>query len=175
MLLVASVLVGVTEIVLVALLTLVVYVLMAEAKSGLNVPELKASEFKKEILLVLRNRASEFEPVFTATISDFRSPSKSATMAERGKEPTEKSTLVEKLLEENAPNAPSDPVLRKTEIVLDPLFATIKSAFPSPSKSLIATLRGLDPVVKSTLGLTLPKKIDPLLELLRNTETVFED
>jgi hypothetical protein len=50
MLLVASVLVGVTEIVLVALLTLVVYVLMAEAKSGLNVPELKASEFKRNII-----------------------------------------------------------------------------------------------------------------------------
>ena len=54
------------------------------------------------------------------------------------------------------------PVLRKTETVLLK-FATAKSALPSPSRSPMATERGLAPVVKSTLALKSVVVMSPLL------------
>ena len=65
-------------------------------------------------------------------------------------------------------------VLRNTETVAELLLATARSGLPSPSKSPIATEEGLVPVVKSTLAAKLLAAILPLVDVLRNTETVFE-
>jgi hypothetical protein len=103
--------------------------------------------------------------------SGLPSPSKSPMANETGPVPVVKSTLVAKLLELMLPLLE---VLRYTETVVEPEFATAKSGLPSPSKSPMATERGLDPVMKSTLAAKLLELILPLVEVLRNTETVSE-
>ena len=65
-------------------------------------------------------------------------------------------------------------VLRSTETVFEPLFATAKSGLPSPSKSPRATERGFAPVRKSTSAAKLPGTMLPLVAVLRYTETVYE-
>jgi hypothetical protein len=65
---------------------------------------------------------------------------------------------------------PIVPVFRKTETVLLPEFATARSGFPSPSTSPMATLKGLDPVVKSILA---ANETLPIVPVFRKTETVL--
>ena len=69
---------------------------------------------------------------------------------------------------------PGVAVLRNTETVFEYEFATTKSGLPSPSKSPKATEKGFVPVVKSILAAKLPRTMLPLLDVLRNTETLFE-
>ncbi len=65
-------------------------------------------------------------------------------------------------------------VLRKTDTLFELPFDTAKSGFPSPSKSPIATEIGPVLVEKSTLSAKLAELMLPLVDVLRNTETVFE-
>ena len=65
-------------------------------------------------------------------------------------------------------------VLRNTETVAERLFAVAKSGLPSPSKSPMATEKGPDPVVKSTLAAKLIGTLLPLFDVLRKTETLLE-
>ena len=123
---------------------------------------------------VLRNTETEFAPElpFAKTISGLPSPSRSPMATDKGIVPVAKSTLPTKLLVVMLP--PVD-VLRRTETVLDPAFATARSALPSPSRSPMDTERGLLPVVKSTLAAKLLVVMLPLVEVLRKTETVLDD
>ena len=66
------------------------------------------------------------------------------------------------------------PVLRKTEIVLLPSFVTAKSALPSPSRSPMATEKGVVPVVKSTLALKSVVVMSPLLGVKVGVKLLLE-
>ena len=78
---------------------------------------------------------------------------------------------------------PLPEVLRKTETVFVPEFATARSGLPSPSRSPMATEKGFVPAVKSTLVAKSPLVMVDLagsytgLKLLRlahaNTVPVF--
>ena len=88
----------------------------------------------------------------------------------RGPEPVVKLTCVEKLLEVILPLVE---VFRNIETVVELFLVTTKSSLLSPSKSAIAIAFGPVPIVKSTFDAKLPVVMLPLLEVLRNTETVF--
>ena len=66
-------------------------------------------------------------------------------------------------------------MLRRIEILLEWEFDTASSALPSPSRSPMATDLGTSPVVKSTLPAKLPEVMLPLVDVLRKTETEFEE
>ena len=120
----------------------------------------------------MRKTETEFDWEFATARSGLPSPSRSPMATDRGFAPVVKSTLAEKLF---ASMVPLVEVLRKTEteFATETLFATARSALPSPSRSPMATDRGLVPVVKSTLAEKLPETMLPLVEVLRKTETEF--
>ncbi len=78
---------------------------------------------------------------------------------EKGLFPVAKSTLAAKL------TVPLPPVLRSTDTVLSEALTTARSGIPSPSKSPIATEKGVLPVAKSTLGSISAAVMLPLLGL----------
>ena len=84
----------------------------------------------------LRNTETLLVPKFAAASSGLPSPSRSPMATDWGPVPVVKSTLAAKLL---VVMLPLVDVLRKTETVLDELFATARSALPSPSRSPMAT------------------------------------
>src|SRR6185437_3036832 len=84
--------------------------------------------------------------------------------------PVAKSTLAAK---EAAVMGPLLAVLRNTDTVLLPLLATARSGLPSPSRSPIATLTGTLPVAKSTLAVKEATVMEPLLAILRKTDSVL--
>jgi len=85
---------------------------------------------------------------FATAKSGLPSPLMSAMLTETGPEPVVKSTLVAKV----GVVAPVVVVLSRMEVVLLAWFATAKSGLPSPLMSPMLTERGVEPVVKSTLG-----------------------
>ena len=103
--------------------------------------------------------------------SGFPSPSKSPTETETGAKSVVKSCFTSKLLELIVP---AIVVLRNTETEFEFLFATAKSVFPSPSKSLTATELGFEPVTKSSFAIRLAVVKLPVIAMFRNRETVFE-
>ena len=100
---------------------------------------------------VLRNTETDMDDIFATTSSGLPSPSRSPMATFQGDEPVAKSTLAAKLPETMLPLAD---VLRNTEMVFEPIFATTMSGLPSPSRSPMAEDIGVDPAVKSTLGET---------------------
>ena len=111
------------------------------------------------------------ELLFATAKSGLPSPSKSPIDIDLGPIPVAKSTLGAKL---SVLILPLIEVFRNIETVAELELVTAKSSLPSPSKSLMDNEVGPKPVVKSTLMVKLPKLMLPLVDVLRNTETVFE-
>src|SRR5471032_2209511 len=63
-------------------------------------------------------------------------------------------------------------LLRNMDTVLLPLLTTARSGLPSPSRSPIATLIAAAPVAKSASAAKEPDVMEPLLAVLRKTDTV---
>ena len=120
-------------------------------------------------VLVFRKTDASFELQLAVARSGFPSPSISPMATFKGPVPEAKSTLVAK---EPVTILPLVPILRRTETVFEVKLATTMSAFPSASRSPMATPEGLAPVVKSTLVANDPVVILPVVLVLRKTEMV---
>ena len=120
------------------------------------------------VVLVFLNTETVLLLVLVTIKSDFPSPSISPMATLDGTGPVAKSTLV---ANEPAVIAPVMLVFLNTETVALPEFATTNSGFPSPSRSPMATLRGSEPVVKSTLAAKELVVIAPVALVFLNTET----
>ena len=103
-----------------------------------------------------------------ATISILPSPSISPAYTPRVLVPVVRSTLVAKDDEDIVPGVA---VFRNTDTELELLLETARSVLPSPSKSAATTFTGVEPVANVT---AVPNDKEPTVEVLRNTETVFE-
>jgi hypothetical protein len=121
--------------------------------------------------LLLVFRSTETAP-FVTTKSGLLSPSISPMATLYGYVPTANVTCVA-----NEPDVrePLLPVLRNTETVLVPEFPTAISGLPSPSISPMAMPYGCGPVANVTGAANEPEVMEPLLQVLRSTDTVLEN
>jgi hypothetical protein len=136
-------------------------------KSTFEAKELAVME--PEVLVFLKTE-TELLLLFATVKSGFPSSSTSLTATLYGLAPVVKSTFEAKELDVMEPEVL---VFLKTEIVLLPQFATVKSGLPSPSTSLTAILIGVSPVVKSTFGAKELDVIEPEVLVFLKTETVL--
>jgi hypothetical protein len=120
--------------------------------------------------IAFRNTETVLSMLFVIARSGLPSQSKSPIAAKLGEPLVIKSTLASNEL---VVILPLVLVFRNNEMLLLPQLAVAKSGLPSPSKSPIVIQRELLPVAKSTLPANEPLVILPMLEVFRNTETVF--
>ena len=117
---------------------------------------------------MLLNNDTVFDEKLVAAKSSLPSPFKSPMATEAAPVPAVKSCLA---VNETVPD---DPVLRNTDIVLVPLFATAISSLPSPSTSPNDIPNAALPAVRSTLVAKKDPSIVPGDPIFRKMETVDE-